>query len=245
LLPAGGFATYHEPFLGGAAVFFELGPGLSAYLSDLNTELIETYKAVRDDVRGVIGHLSEHKNTKVCYYEVRSSVPDDPTARAARFIYLNQTSFNGIYRVNLSGEYNVPYGYRSKGFLDEQNLLAVSERLSDAHIDDGDFDLVRERVRAKDLVFLDPPYTVSHNDNGFVKYNQKLFSLEDQIRLSELVDYIDGVGAYYLLTNAAHEAVASLFDRGDRRFELNRASRVGGKNAPRGTFSEYVFTNAR
>jgi len=226
-------------------VFFELEPVPTAFLSDLNSELIDTYVAVRDDVRGVIKFLGLYENTEACYYETRAEFPDDPIEQAARFIYLNQTSFNGIYRVNLNGEYNVPFGYRSKGFLDESNLEAASSRLFGAHIDHCDFDLVRDRVRSKDLVFLDPPYTVSHNDNGFVKYNQKLFSLEDQKRLRELVDHIDSVGAYYVLTNAAHATIADLFDRGDRRLALNRVSRVGGKNALRGTFSEYVFTNAR
>lgn len=226
-------------------MFFEVDPADGVFLSDVNAELIETYVAVRDDVRSVINCLNGYENSKDCYYETRSEVPADPIERAARFIYLNQTSFNGIYRVNLSGAYNVPYGYRSKDFLDEPNLEAVSRSLAAVEIDHGDFDVVRTRVRSGDLVFLDPPYTVSHNNNGFVKYNQKLFSSADQERLRKLVDYIDDVGAFYVLTNAAHQTVATLFDRGDRRFELDRVSRVGGKNAPRGTFSEYIFTNAR
>ncbi len=242
-LPSQGFGSYHEPFLGGGAVFFDLSPSSGAYLSDLNGALIETYVQVRDDVETVIELLEAYQNTAECYYATREQDPAHASARAARFIFLNQTSFNGIYRVNLKGEYNVPYGNRTKDFLDAENLRLVSKSLAGHSLEQADFDVVRGRVRSGDFVFIDPPYTVSHNDNGFVRYNQKLFSLEDQRRLSELVAYLNEVGAHYVLTNAAHETIAKLFDPGSRRIKLERVSRVGGKKAARGRFHEYVFTN--
>jgi len=98
-------------------------------------------------------------------------------------------------------------------------------------------------VHAGDLVFLDPPYTVAHNNNGFIKYNQKLFSFEDQTRLSAVIDEIRGRGAYYVLTNAAHESIATLFEKGDRRLELTRGNSIGGRLAKRGSATEYFFTN--
>src|SRR6202034_875194 len=103
----------------------------------------------------------------------------------------------------------------------------------------SDFEAILENVKTGDLVFLDPPYTVAHNNNGFVKYNQKLFSFEDQVRLSEVIDRLREIGAYYLLTNAAHDSIAELFEKGDRRIELSRGSSVGGKQAKRGSATEY------
>ena len=98
-------------------------------------------------------------------------------------------------------------------------------------------------MKAEDLVFLDPPYTVSHNQNGFIKYNQKLFSIEEQYRLSAYIDYIRQKGAYYILTNAAHETILEIFNKGDRVITLDRNSLIGGKNSKREKISEYIFTN--
>lgn len=243
LLPRNGYLNYHEPFLGGASVFLHLKPQGASYLSDLNSELIDTYIAIRDLPLKVIKVLSSYRNTKEFYYEMRDYEPKNKIEKAARFIYLNHTSFNGIYRVNLKGEYNVPYGYREKEFLDKDALLSVSKALQESVLQSGDFDIIRGNIHERDLVFLDPPYTVSHNENGFIKYNQTIFSLDDQVRLSALVRFINDLGAYYILTNAAHRAIEEIFDNGDRRVELNRASTIGGFNAQRGQTSEYLFTN--
>ena len=111
------------------------------------------------------------------------------------------------------------------------------------YLEVSDFDIVRKNIDRGDLVFLDPPYTVSHNNNGFIKYNQKIFSLEDQYRLRTLIDYIEEIGAYYILTNAAHQTIKEIFSYGNRLIELNRANLIGGINAQRGQTSEYIFTN--
>lgn len=108
------FCRYHEPFLGGGSIFFYMAPKEKSYLSDLNGELIDTYKAIKEDPDGVISCLEEYVNTSEEYYRIRSLCPTTLVETAARFIYLNQTSFNGIYRVNIKGEYNVPYGNRTK-----------------------------------------------------------------------------------------------------------------------------------
>ena len=214
------------------------------HLSDLNAELIETYVEVRDNYRRVADYLEAHVNTSEHYYEVRASSPDDAASRAAKFIYLNHTSYNGIYRVNLNGQYNVPFGNRANARIPNRELLAaVSRKLQGAIIDVSDFQKVVEQVKVGDLVVLDPPYTVAHNNNGFIKYNQRLFSFEDQTRLSTLVDAVRDRGAYYLLTNAAHESIATLFEKGDRRIELTRGNSIGGRKAKRGSAAEYLFTN--
>lgn len=238
------FNGYHEPFLGGGSIFFFLAPKDKVFLSDLNGELIATYSAVKDDPDSVIACLESFSNTSEDYYRIRSSVPANPSEIAARFIYLNQTSFNGIYRVNMKGEYNVPYGKRTKSFIEADKIKKASAILQSACLQTGDFDCVRNNVAPGDLVFLDPPYTVSHNQNGFIKYNQKLFTIDDQYRLKALIEYIKGQGAYYILTNAAHKTIHDIFyTKSDRCLKLGRASLIGGEKAKRGQIQEYIFTN--
>lgn len=240
------FNNYHEPFLGGGSIYFYLSPKNTAYLSDLNGELISTYKAIKESPDDVIAQLQQYHNTSADYYTIRQSVPRTPCEVAARFIFLNQTSFNGIYRVNAKGEYNVPYGNRTKEFLEEDKLRAASLKLKNATLIEGDFECIKSNIQKGDLVFLDPPYTVSHNNNGFIKYNQKLFSLEDQYRLRRLIDFIKSKGGYYILTNAAHQTIRDIFTQEDDvRYELSRASLIGGENATRGQIKEYIFTNIK
>jgi DNA adenine methylase len=238
------FNSYHEPFLGGASVFLGIAPEGKSYLGDLNAELIETYERIRDDPDGVAERLRPHKNTEDYYYKLRTSKPRTGNGRAARFIYLNHTSFNGIYRVNLAGTYNVPYGHRHTYAMPEKTWLReVSNRLQGVDLRVGDFADCLPNVAAGDLVFLDPPYTVAHNNNGFIKYNQHLFSFSDQQRLSALVDAIRERDAFYILTNAAHDSIAQLFAKGDRRITTRRRNNVGGAAAARGSAIEFLFTN--
>lgn len=235
---------YHEPFLGGGSIFLGLNPAGRSYLSDLNSELIETYLQVRDHPVRVAHLLTLHPNTSEHYYLVRGAMPGTAVERAARFIFLNQTSFNGIYRVNLKGQYNVPFGNREWARMpSEDELVAISKRLSDAKLAACDFATAIERVEPGDLVFLDPPYTVAHNHNGFVKYNQKLFSFEDQCRLKVAIQLIRDRSAFYILTNAAHRSIADLFASEDRKLEVTRRNTIGGINAGRGTATELLFTN--
>lgn len=234
---------YHEPFLGGGAVFFNIKRHNRAYLSDENEELINSYLCVRDNPEAVIQLIQEYENTAEFYYYLRGQLPADNVSRAARFIFLNQTSYNGLYRVNRQGQYNVPYGNRTFWQFDAEKIWEASRRLKNTNIKSCDFEANKYSIKQHDLVFLDPPYTVSHNNNGFIKYNRNLFSLDDQYRLSRFIDYIKRKDAYYILTNAAHQTIAEIFEKGDRRLELQRASLIGGRNARREPISEYVFTN--
>ncbi len=235
---------YHEPFLGGASVFFSLEHNKKSYLSDSNEELIRTYITIRDNPNDVIELLNTYENTKDFYYNMRSTIPRNECELAARFIYLNQTSYNGIYRVNRAGGYNVPYGYRNNWIYDNNRIIEASKKLQNTRIEHGDFTVNKRRILSGDLVFLDPPYTVSHNNNGFIEYNAKIFSLEDQERLSEFIDFIRHKNAYYILTNAAHPEIDRIFLKdGDYKIELDRKSLIGGKNAERKTISEYIYTN--
>ena len=237
------YKNYYEPFLGGAAIFFSLTPPKHAYLSDINAELIDTYMAIRDIPDDVIQALQLLQNTEEDYYRIREMEPTALAERAARFLFLNQTSFNGLYRVNNQGKYNVPYGYRKNLNYDVERIRNASVKLQGVRLECSDFAARKYRVKTGDLVFLDPPYTVSHNQNGFIKYNQKLFSIEEQYRLSAYIDYIRQKGAYYVLTNAAHETILEIFNKGDRVITLDRNSLIGGKNSKREKISEYIFTN--
>lgn len=234
---------YHEPFLGGGAIFFNTEHRLRSYLSDANDELINAYICIRDNPETVIQIIREYHNTQEDYYRVRNLNPVDNSERAARFIFLNQTSYNGLYRVNRQGHYNVPFGARQLWRFNEEKIRNASQKLHNTNIKSCDFEKNKYIIQAGDLVFLDPPYTVSHNNNGFIKYNQDLFSLDDQYRLSKYIDYIKSKDAFYILTNAAHQIVANIFEKGDRRLELKRASLIGGKQAERKHITEYVFTN--
>lgn len=239
------FNTYHEPFLGGGAMYFHLQPP-KAILYDLNEKLIQTYQQVQSNVGNVIRELKKFENNEATYYQVRSTVFRSQTKKAAQFIYLNQTSYNGIYRENLNGVYNVPYGYREKEILDADNLRLASICLKSCQLFSGDFEMAIKRVKKNDLVFLDPPYTVTHNNNGFIKYNQKLFSLEDQYRLASLIEQIKSKDAKYILTNAAHHAIREIFSANNTTIlELSRASLIGGKNASRGEYNELLITNIK
>lgn len=235
---------YHEPFLGGGAIFFSLDHTKKSYLSDANSQLINAYIHVRDNPDGLIELFAQMPNTEADYYRIRGEITSENTIEnAARFLYLNQRSYNGLYRVNRAGHYNVPYGFRRLVY-DTEKIHKASQKLQNTRICTGDFEVNKHRIKPNDLVFLDPPYTVSHNNNGFIAYNQQLFSLEDQFRLKRFIETIKRRGAYYILTNAAHEAIREIFlTENDRLIELQRPSLIGGKQAARATISEYIFTN--
>lgn len=237
--------TYYEPFLGGGSVFFSLQNVKHSVLSDLNPDLVNAYQALKNDAALVIKRLKTFENNENFYYKLREMSYKNIYDEAARFIFLNKTCFNGIYRVNRSGKFNVPYGFRRKDMdlIDESNLFAVGKRLQHASIKCQDFEKTLNRIKPGDFVFLDPPYTVAHENNGFVQYNQKIFSLDDQFRLAEYIKQIKKVGAYYVLTNAKHKAILDIYKAIEKPTVFTRCSRVGGAGARREGFNEYIFTN--
>ena len=236
------YSSYHEPFVGGGAMLFHFQPS-KAYISDANEQLMLTYEIVRDNIQDVIEIISDFGKGEEAYYRVRAILSEEPIVQAARFIYLNQMSYNGIYRVNSKGEYNVPWGKRLKYEFDYDNLRNVSKYLHRVRIQTMDFGESIKSVRKNALVFLDPPYTHSKVDNGFIQYNKKTFTLEDQERLSEMIDVIKTRGAYYILTNADHDVIREVFDKKDKIIPITRRSIIGGKNADRGQYEECIFTN--
>lgn len=219
------FDRYIEPFLGSGAVFFHLAPK-NSILADRNEELIETYQAIKDDWKCVVQELKKHHNnhSKKYYYSIRDSKPRNSHTRAARFIYLNRTCWNGLYRVNLKGKFNVPLGTKTNVVLDTDDFEAVAELLKNADLRVSDFKTVIDIAGCGDLVFVDPPYTVKHNLNGFVKYNETLFSWEDQIRLRDCILNATKRGALVVLTNAYHRSVIKLYQDVGMHHRLQRKS---------------------
>ena len=202
--------TYFEPFLGGGALYFATLPE-KAVLSDTNQRLIETYQQLRDTPQRVIEVLTEWSNDKQTYYRLRRKDFVNASARAAQFIYLNRTCWNGLYRVNKQGKYNVPYGHHSRAVFDPQHLMDVSKILKNAEMCRADFEQILNRAQKGDFVYLDPPYTSIHGSNGFRQYNESLFSWHDQQRLGRTALRLAERGCTVLVSNADHESVIELY----------------------------------
>ncbi|SEH29910.1 MULTISPECIES: DNA adenine methylase [Chryseobacterium] len=243
------FNNYHEPFLGGGSVFFFIKQFLVTdqkefYLSDTNKELINVYEQLRDGPEDVINCLKKFKNSKDDYYKIRNYNPRINSKKAAKFIYLNRTSFNGIYRVNANGIYNVPYGHRPNvDFVTEDLLRNVSKLLQGIKFSTQSFEEALLSVKKGDLVFLDPPYTVAHENNGFIEYNQKLFSWDDQERLKQIIEQIISREAFFILTNASHHSIEDLYNGIANITVLSRPSIVGGRSKTRGIYNELIIYN--
>jgi DNA adenine methylase len=186
------FNTYHEPFVGSGALFFRLYRDQKikhAILSDINAELVDTYLAIRDNVEDVIQLLSGFPHDEKFYYRIRDMDPWSISIaeRAARMIYLNKTGYNGLYRVNRQGKFNVPFGqYKSPKYLDKENLLAVSRALENVEILCTSFDTVTERAKPGDWVYFDPPYVPLSQTSNFTSYHANGFGLTDQERLRDI-----------------------------------------------------------
>jgi len=234
------WSTYFEPFLGGGALFFNLLPS-RAVIADTNEELINSYIQVRDRPDAVIRALRTHANTEADYYAVRASRPRTPVRRAARFLYLSTLSFNGIHRVNLRGQFNVPYGRKTHLEVCEEDRIAEASRsLQGVRILSNDFEEASRSARRGDLVYFDPPYTVAHANNGFIKYNERIFSWNDQIRLATHARKLADRGCSVLISNADHDSVRSLY-AGFRAVRLSRFSRIAASSAHRREISEMLF----
>jgi DNA adenine methylase len=234
--------TYYEPFLGGGAVFFRFQPA-RAVLSDINPELINTYLAVQRNPDGIIGKLKKLEVSEKEYYRIRSSIPRGLLNQAARVLYLNRTAFGGIYRLNQVGHFNVPYGggERTPNLLwDEEILVRASKALAGAVIKQSDFERVLDAAREGDVVYCDPTYTVTHDSNCFVRYNERNFAWADQLRLAAAASRAVKRGAAVLVSNAHHQALLELY-AGAKAWVLARTSCVSRDVLKRRRVREYLF----
>jgi DNA adenine methylase len=233
--------TYFEPFLGGAAVFFRLaaeGRFRRAVLADANPELVTCYQAIRDDVDGVIGALGKFRNDSALYYRVRRRDPSklSPTERAARLIYLNRCGYNGLYRVNSSGQFNVPFGrYLRPVICDVDRLRAASAALKKARIVCGDFASTLKKVSPDDFVYLDPPYVPLSATSSFTAYAKRHFGTEDQERLADALRGLAARKVPALLSNSDCPTTRELyrgFDHIDRVPARRAINSVGHGRGP-------------
>lgn len=241
------FKRYYEPFLGGGAILFYL-VGLNNneeyFVSDINQQLVNAYNQLKYKTSKVLDVLRSLKNTPREYYKIRAMDNDDKLFSAARFIYLNKTCFNGLYRVNKRGFFNVPYGRNfKKDYFNEDVLLRISKILKKVKIKSIDFEEALINAEKDDFIFLDPPYTVAHKDNGFVEYNEKIFSWRDQQRLANCVEQLAKRKIKFILTNAVHGNIADLYDGIATKIEVERSSTISGITKNRKKISEYIYTN--
>lgn len=244
------FNVYHEPFMGSGAIFFRLYREQKirhAVLSDLNAELIDTYLAIRDCVSEVIKILSEFPHKEKFYYDIRAKDPWKLSLpeRAARMIYLNKTGYNGLYRVNRQGMFNVPFGrYKSPKYLDKENLLAASHALQNIEILCVPFETVIDRANAGDWVYFDPPYVPVSQTANFTSYHANGFGLKDQERLRDVCVELSRNNIYITLSNSDTEIIRSLYRSAYFAIDevlANRAINCNG--AKRGKITELVITN--
>tara|TARA_R110002049_G_C9157298_1_gene560746 strand:- start:2379 stop:3251 length:873 start_codon:yes stop_codon:yes gene_type:complete len=225
------FNKYIEPFIGGGAMFFSLNPNESI-IGDSNEELIITYRQVKDDVEEIIQHLKTFVHSEEFYYNLRSLDPNEleNSYRAARLIYLNKTCFNGLYRVNKKGKFNVPYGKGKGNFFNEEVLRNASEFLADTTIVNNDYlAVLNEFATEGDFIFLDPPYYPVGKYSDFKRYTKEFFYHEDQVRLKEEFDRLVNIGCKVVLTNSDHEVILDLYS--DYRIEIKETRRMISSNS--------------
>lgn len=238
------FGRYFEPFLGGGALFFASSPG-EAFLSDRNPLLINAYAVVRDHVGELVQSLSRHSPDKEHYYVMRRADPGSLSGveRASWFIYLNRTCYNGLWRVNSRGRFNVPFGrYKSPRIVDEENLIRGSRALRATTIAYADFEEALERAEEGDFVYLDPPYHPVSETAGFTTYVEGGFDLSEQARLAGVFRKLSDAGVLAMLSNSDTEEVRRLYS--GFRIETVQAKRpINCRGDRRGAISELIVRN--
>lgn len=242
------YNRYFEPFIGGGALFFELQPD-NAYISDMNEELINLYQVVRDNVDGLLIDLKKHDISKEYFMDIRNIDRSkeyqkwSDIQKASRFIYLNRTCFNGMYRVNSQGQFNVPFGhYKNPRIIDENNLLNCSELLKKTEIKYADFSEILSKVQKGDFVYFDPPYIPLNETSSFTSYTKDGFDIDMQFTLRDVCDDLDSMGVKFMLSNSDTKLVDELY----ANYEIKKvfASRQINANADgRGKITEVLVRN--
>lgn len=243
--------SYCEPFLGGGAVLFSIQPK-QAVVNDLNTDLITVYEVIRDDVESLITLLAQHENTQDHFYSVRDMDRDkvayaamSKVEKAARLIFLNKTCYNGLFRVNLSGEFNSPFGYyKNPNIINAPVLRAVNKYFSASSITfcSEDFSETLKRVPKGGFVYLDPPYDPVSDTASFTGYNKGGFDRAEQVRLKQCCDELNARGINFLLSNSATDYIKDLYR--DYSISIVEAKRAINSDASkRGAIEEVLIRN--
>ena len=240
------FNMYIEPFLGSGAVFFSLQPK-EAILSDINKELINLYVIMRDNPKELKGQLVYHqeRHTKEHYYKIRDVILTDNLKCAGRLLYLNRACYNGMYRVNKQGKFNVPIGTKNNFTYDIDQFDQYANCLKHATLICGDFYEIINKAKKNDFIFADPPYATSGKAN-FTKYNDELFVWQDQLRLHEALVNAKARGAKIVLTNVYCKEIIEMYKNdGFYVHILQRSSNIAGQADKRGKVKELMITSNR
>lgn len=238
---------YYEPFVGGGAVFFDILPK-KAVLSDLNKELVITYNVIKKDVDSLIKSLKKHKNEKEYFLKVRAKdwTTMSDVEVASRFIYLNRTAFNGMYRVNKSGGFNVPFGkYKNPKICDEGNLREVSKVLKKVSIKHQDYKKVLSTAKKGDFIYLDPPYYPVSKTSSFTSYTADAFLEKEQEELRDTFHELSKKGCYVMLSNSDTPFIKEIYSKVPKaKIHTVMAGRaINSKGSGRGKIKEVVVTN--
>ena len=242
------FNNYHEPFVGGGALFFYLIPNLiekrkKGYLSDSVEELINLYQTIKNDVHNLINETNKHVYQKEYYYHVRSLNPLELSdlERASRVLYLNRTCFNGLYRVNKKGQFNVSFGdYVNPVIVDETALRNANQAFQHAEIFCSDFEVVLDNAKEKDFVYLDPPYVPLSTTSDFTKYTPNAFNVNDHKRLKVVFESLKAMGCFVMLSNSDTDYTRELFS--DYNIKTVNATRaINSNTARRGAIKELII----
>lgn len=242
------YNRYFEPFVGGGALFFQIQPQ-NAYIADINEELINLYLTVKNNPCELIWSIEKHEISEEYFLKIRNLDRLDEynflsnTQRASRFIYLNKTCYNGLYRVNSKGHFNVPYGkYKNPTIVDVDNLLNCSKLLKNTQIKCADFSEILTSVKSGDFVYLDPPYMPLSETSNFTSYTKYKFDVEAQIRLKNTCDALNNKGVFFMLSNSDTKVINELYSN----YEIKKvlASRAINSNAKnRGKITEVLIRN--
>ncbi len=244
LPPPGSYDRYLEPFLGGGALFFDLRPD-RAILSDVNRDLIECYQTLKEDPDSVIQLLRDYPNDPDFFYEMRKRDPAtmDPPGRTARTLYLNRTCYNGLYRKNSKGQFNVPFGrYKNPKICDADNLRAVSACLQGTDLRTGSFETAARKAEPEDFVYFDPPYHPLSTTSSFTAYTEHRFGEEEQLQLAGVFRELHQRGCCLMLSNSDTPLIRDAY--AGFRIETVLANRaINSKSAGRGKIQEVLVLN--
>jgi DNA adenine methylase len=237
------FGAFHEPFVGGGAVFFAVEPA-RAVLSDMNERLIRSYRGIKHDVDGVIEILKTYRNNKAFFLKARKRSIDagSDAEVAAWFIFLNKTAFNGLYRVNSKNQFNVPFGANASARIcDEANLRACAAALANAELKCEDFSAVLDRAQPGDVVYFDPPYVPLSVTSSFTSYTSQGFDMKDQARLRDVALELRRRGVFVLVSNSSAPAVRELYQADFECADVSAFRLVNSNVKARGRITELLI----
>lgn len=239
--------AYHEPFFGGGAIFFHFEPSTGT-VNDMNARLMRFYNVVKDSPRELIEEVRKYEYSKEQYYECRRMYNEDelsPIEEAAILLYMNKTGYNGLYRVNSKGKYNVPFGkFKNPTIVHEDRILAAAELFSRVDIYSERFTYIKDVVEEGDIVYFDPPYLPEEDVQGFTAYNTKGFGLDDHLSLMSLCNELDEMGVLFIQSNSYVTPIVEACENFEFKIHLVSVSRaINRVISDRGRIPEVLITN--